>query len=90
MLLFANKTRADIILEDKFKMILGKKFVNILSDELVQGYEHGFITADIIKKHTYPTAQYFYLCGPPPMMEAVGKHLFSQRVNSAPSVKEAF
>lgn len=90
VLLFANKTRADIILEGKFKTILGKNFVNILSDELVRGYEHGLITADMIKKHTYPTAQYFYLCGPPPMMEAVEKHLFSLGVNSEKIVKEAF
>jgi ferredoxin-NADP reductase len=33
MLLFANKTKADIILENEFEALLGDAFVNILSDE---------------------------------------------------------
>ncbi len=89
-LIFANKTRADIILEDKFRELLGKNFINVLSDEKVEGYEHGFITADIIKKYMDSTTQYFYICGPDPMMAAMEKNLASLGVDASRIVREGF
>jgi ferredoxin-NADP reductase len=89
-LLFANKTKADIILENKFKTLLGKNFVNILSDELVAGYDQGFITAAIIKKYIDPSVKYFYLCGPPPMMQSIETILDSLGVSKEQLIKEAF
>lgn len=89
-LIFANKTRADIILEDKFNALLGRNFINILSDEERAGYEHGFISAELIKKHTNGQPQYFYICGPDPMMNAVEKHLSTLGVADNFIVKEGF
>lgn len=89
-LMFANKTKADIIHEEKFKKLLGNNFINVLSDESLEGYEHGFVTADLIKKHTLSPNSYFYLCGPPPMMNAVEKHLASLGIKEEYIVKEAF
>jgi NAD(P)H-flavin reductase len=43
-LIFANKTKGDIILEKEFTSILGDSFINILSDEKTEGYHHGLIT----------------------------------------------
>lgn len=71
VLIFANKTKADIILESEFKGMLGKSFINILSDEEVDGYLHGRINEDLLKAHTGDINSKFYLCGPPPMMDAV-------------------
>jgi len=70
-LLFANKTRADIINETEFRSILGSAFVNILSDEKVEGYSHGMITETFLKSNVTNFNQQFYVCGPPPMMDAV-------------------
>ncbi len=89
-LIFANKTKADIILEDKFKALLGKNFINILSDEEHEGYEHGYVNADLIKKHRDEHTKYFYLCGPDPMMNAVEKQLASLGVPGDHIVKEGF
>jgi len=74
-LLFANKTKADIILEDEFRRILGTEFINILSDEKAEGYYHGFITEDFLKANIDDFSRKFYVCGPPPMMDAVLKQL---------------
>ena len=74
-LLFANKTKADIILEDEFRRILGTEFINILSDEKAEGYYHGFITEDFLKANIGDFSRIFYICGPPPMMDAVLKQL---------------
>lgn len=89
-LIFANKTTADIILEDKFNTLLGNNFINVLSDEESEGYEHGFISAELIKKHTDHSTKFYYLCGPPPMMEAVKKHLTALEIADSFIVKEAF
>ena len=89
-LLFANKTRADIIHEQEFTKLLGANFVNILSDEKVPGMAHGFITKEIIAEHSNEVNHFFYLCGPPPMMDAVEKQLKELQVPEASIVKEAF
>ena len=74
-LLFANKTRADIILENDFRKFLGKDFVNILSDEKAEGYFYGMINKDFLKAVVPDFNSKFYVCGPPPMMDAVLKQL---------------
>lgn len=89
-LIFANKTQADIILESKFQQLLGDNFTNILSDENIENYEHGYISADLIKKHINEHTKYFYLCGPEPMMQAVEKQLSSLGIADSFIVKEAF
>lgn len=74
-LIFANKTKADIIHEEEFKQLLGDSFINVLSDETIAEYEHGYITEDLIKKNVGTANGKFYVCGPPPMMDAVQKML---------------
>jgi ferredoxin-NADP reductase len=71
VLIFANKTRADIIDESDFRKMLGGAFINILAEEKVEGYAHGMINEDFLKKNVKNFTQQFYVCGPPPMMDAV-------------------
>jgi ferredoxin-NADP reductase len=75
MLLFANKTKADIILENELRALLGKAFVNILSDEKADGYFHGLISEDFLRSQIADFNTQFYVCGPPPMMDSVLKIL---------------
>lgn len=74
-LLFANKTKADIILEQEFKTLLDKDFINILSDEKADGYFNGLINMEFLKATIGDLNKRFYVCGPPPMMDAVLKIL---------------
>lgn len=89
-LIFANKTKKDIILEAEFKKLLGTNFINILSDEKVDGYANGQITKDFIQANCDGTNKLFYLCGPPPMMEAIEKQLVDLHVDKKSIVKEEF
>ncbi len=89
-LIFANKRRADIILEEEFRKILGENFINILSDEKLEGFGHGFISENFIKENSLGLNKIFYLCGPPPMMDAVEKQLQLLNVNADKIVREAF
>ena len=89
-LIFANKTKNDIILKDEFEKLLGTNFINILSDEKVEGYANGQITKDFIKAKSNGINKLFYLCGPPPMMEAIEKQLANLHVAKKSIIKEAF
>ena len=89
-LIFANKTKADIIHEQEFKKILGKNFINILSHEKANGYAHGEITEKFLKENILDFNKKFYVCGPPPMMEAIEKHLANLFVDEKLIIKEAF
>jgi len=74
-LIFANRTKADIIHANELKKMLGDSFINILSDEKVDGYAHGFITRDFLRSTIKHFDKMFYICGPPPMMDAVQGYL---------------
>jgi len=89
-LIFANNTKADIILASEFQEMLGDNFINILSHDIVEGFEHGFITGEFLKKHITGSDQNIYLCGPPPMMDAVEKLLANQDFGEKQIIKEAF
>ena len=88
-LIFANKTRDDIILKYEFNFFLGKNFINILSDEIVEGYPHGFITEEFLKTQITDFNKNFYICGPPPMIDAVEKILSNLGVDEKMVTKEA-
>ena len=88
-LIFANKTRSDIILAGEFKILLGKNFINILSDEKVNGYVYGQITEDFLKDYIKDSPKNIYVCGPPPMMEAIETFLSNLHVDKKMIVKES-
>lgn len=90
MLVFGNKTKADIILEKEFKELLGDSFINILSEEEIEGYHFGKITKDFLKRNVVNLNQHFYICGPPPMIEAVETQLVDLGVDKNLIVKELF
>jgi ferredoxin-NADP reductase len=71
MLIFANKTRKDIILESELSCLLGGAFLSILSDEKTEGYSYGYLSEEFLRANMPPKYKKFYLCGPPPMMDAV-------------------
>lgn len=89
-LIFANKSKADIILEDQLRGILGKNFINILSEEVNVNYDHGFVTADLINAHIQEDNQFIYLCGPDPMMRAIELHLSLLAIDDGLIVRESF
>lgn len=89
-LIFANKKVTDIILHDYFDKILGDNFINVLSQESGTPYKHGHITRQIIAEQMDASNPYIYLCGPPPMMDAMHKHLDELGVPKSRIVEEDF
>ena len=77
ILLYGSRTLADAVFQEEFKALEGPKFklVNVLSHETQEGCEHGFITAELIKKYA-PAGDYsIFLCGPQAMYNFVDKEI---------------
>lgn len=89
-LIFANKTKEDIILEAELKAILKHNFVNIIADENVKGYAQGLISESFLKSHVSQSCKNVYLCGPPQMMEAVEGLLRQLNIDEKSITKEEF
>lgn len=89
-LIFANKTKADIILKEEFETLLGDDFINVLSEEKAEGNEYGRINEALLKKHVTDHAAKIYICGPEPMMDAVESQLAAIGISAGSIVKEEF
>ena len=85
VLLYGSR-KADMILYKKaFDELEAKsdkiKVVHVLSDEELEGYEHGFITAELIKKYAPDNEPYsVFLCGPQAMYTFADKELATMNI----------
>lgn len=89
-LIFANKKEKDIFLKTKFENLLGRRFMNILSEEDTDEYPTGRIDKDFLKSTLTDFSQYFYVCGPPEMTEGVTEDLKSLGVDAEKIVIEDY
>lgn len=69
ILLYGSRTEKDILFKEDFdeleKVADKVKVIHVLSDEEKPGYEHGFVTADLIKKYAPQDENYsIFMCGP--------------------------
>ena len=70
-LLFGSRDEANILFREELDKIAAEcpkfKVIHVLSDAETEGYEHGFISADIIKKYAPADDYSVFLCGPEAM-----------------------
>ena len=68
VLLFGSRDVDNILFKEELDELAKKtdkfKVVHVLSDVEVEGYEHGFITAELIKKYAPEGEFSVFLCGP--------------------------
>lgn len=89
-LIFSNKTSQDIILKDELQKILGDNFINTLTDEKTEKYDNRKIDKSYLKEKIKNLSQYFYICGPDPMIESISKDLESLGIDKSKIVIEEF
>jgi len=78
-ILYGSRTLEDTMFQKDLKELEANcsriKLVNIFSHEEREGYEHGFITAELIKKYA-PEGEYsLFVCGPQVMRKFVDKEI---------------
>ena len=79
VLIYGSRTLTDTMFQKELKELESNcdriKIVNVFSDEQLEGYEHGFITAELIKKYA-PEGEYsLFVCGPQVMRKFVDKEI---------------
>lgn len=89
-LYFSNRTSADIILKDEFEKMLGDHFINILSEEKEFGYQSGIVDEAFLKRTVTNKNQYFYICGPDPMIDSIAGSLLKMGVEKNRIIREEF
>jgi hypothetical protein len=87
-LICTNKTESDIILKKELDEILGKNFINTLTDEKKDGYDNRRIDITFLKEKITDFNQHFYVCGPPAFVEAISEALNSLGAKSDAVVLE--
>lgn len=80
VLLYGSRAKKDAVFSDEIASLAescGKiKLVNVLSASKAKDCEHGFITADLIRKYAPQDAPYsVFLCGPQAMYRFVDKEI---------------
>ena len=76
-ILFGSRTEEQILFKDELAALSENakiEVIHVLSDEEKEGYEHGFITADLIRKYASEDCSIF-ICGPEAMYRFLEKEL---------------
>ncbi len=95
-LFYGNRTREDIVFHDELADLEQQNdwltVTHVLSDEDMNGYEHGFIDANVLEDtvEDADSDTVFYICGPPPMMDAVEDALTDMGVDRSQIRTERF
>lgn len=87
-LFFANKKKEDIIYKSNLEAWLGSDFKVILSEENTKEYAYGHIDKEFLESNELDVSKKVYLCGPPPMMEALQKGLYAMGISKKQLVAE--
>jgi ferredoxin-NADP reductase len=93
-LYFCNRTSQDIAYAERFKKLeetLNFKLVHVLANEDNPLYETGYINAEMIKRHNPDYLErYWYLSGPPRMVDSYSQLLGELKVPSRQIKKDFF
>jgi ferredoxin len=77
-LLYGSRTKEDILYADELAEICAAtdkvRVIHVLSEDDAEGYEHGFIGAELIKKYA-PEKYTLYICGPRAMHDFLAEEL---------------
>jgi len=78
-ILFGSRSVEDILFKEEFDALEAAcpkiKVVHVLSDTPAEGYESGFITAELIKKYAPADDYALFICGPQVMYKFVDKEV---------------
>ena len=80
-ILFGSRTEKSILFRSELDSIVEEtdkvRVIHVLSDEEVPGFEHGFVTADLVRRYA-PSDYSLFICGPEGLyrhMEGVAEEL---------------
>jgi cytochrome-b5 reductase len=70
-LIFSNKSPRDVICEKELRHMLGERCILTCTGAAAPGYENRRVDRTFLEEKIQDFKQRFYVCGPPPFMEAI-------------------
>lgn len=89
-LIFSNRTEKDIILREELESMLGKNFINLITDDKESPLYHPRIDKEYLSKLISNESQCFYVCGPDPMVDSLTAELKAMNIKKEQIIKEEF
>lgn len=89
-LIFSNNRERDIILKEEFTRMLGDRFINTLTQEKSGSYDNRMIDKSYLSEKINDFSQYFYVCGPDPMVEDLQRYLVEFGADEEKVITEEF
>jgi cytochrome-b5 reductase len=74
-LIFSNKTPRDVICERELRHVLGERCILTCTGAAAPGYESRRVDHAFLEEMVSDFTQRFYVCGPPPFMDAINAAL---------------
>ncbi len=74
-LIFSNKTPRDVICERELRHVLGERCILTCTGAAAPGYESRRVDRAFLEEMVNDFTQRFYVCGPPPFMDAINAAL---------------
>lgn len=74
-LIFSNKTPRDVICERELRYVLGERCILTCTGATAPGYENRRVDRAFLEEMVSDFTQRFYVCGPPPFMDAINAAL---------------
>lgn len=87
-LIFSNKTPRDVICEKELRHVLGERCILTCTGAVAPGYENRRVDRAFLEEKIRDFKQHFYVCGPPPFMDAVNDALANLGASSESVVFE--
>jgi ferredoxin-NADP reductase len=87
-LIFSNKAPRDVICEKELRHLLGDRCILTCTGADAPGYDHRRVDRAFLQEKIGDIDQRFYVCGPPPFMEAVNAALTDMGARSESLVFE--
>lgn len=87
-LIFTNSRARDVILRDELEAIPGLALDLLLSEEPAPGAEHTRLDGDYLDRAVSDFSGFFYLCGPPPLEDAIATALHARGVTTDRLIRE--
>ena len=89
-LIFSNRTEDDIILREEFTQMLGPRFINTITKENSKTFDHRKVDTAYLRDTIKDFSQYFYICGPDPMVEGLEQILVDLGADKERVIREKF
>ncbi|MCH8474025.1 MAG: hypothetical protein LAT55_02230 [Opitutales bacterium] len=88
LLIFSNQKEKDLFLKEELEEITNHNLLLTFTKELVEGAENDRVDKEFLEEHIDSFDQFFYVCGPPKMVESITNNLQELGANPDKIVSE--